>query len=243
MADQIYVAPIAAENDSGVKGIAVLTLSNDSLQVDVAATGLEPGQQHPMHIHGFSDGTPSDPTAASDTDGDGFLETPEGVLAIGPILLPLVQQGGTGTDNSDGGNGGSNNGGTGDNFVVADENGTVRFSETFTNSDAFVAQLLSGSATLEDRAVEIHGLTVDGNAGAGTPGEVDGTAGYKPLLPVGGGVIQPLSEVTLASLIGGNASGTVETGSGDQTGSGVGGDTNATGPTSDASDDFSAGTA
>lgn len=225
MADQIYVAPIAAENDSGVKGIAVFTLSDNALQVAVAAIGLEPGQQHPMHIHGFADGTPSDPTAASDTDGDGFIETPEGVQAIGPILLPLAQQGGTGTDTSGSDGSGSGSGSGGNGSTTADANGTLHFTETFTSSDDFVAQLLNGNASLEGRAVEIHGLTVDGNAGAGTPGEVDGTAGYKPLLPVGGGVIEPLSQVSLADLLGGSSTSSGSTAA------------------HNAADDFAAGTA
>jgi hypothetical protein len=46
-----------------------------------------------------------------------------------------------------------------------------------------------GSGTqLELREVVIHGLTVPA-VGAGTPGEVDGSAGYKVVLPVAGGEI------------------------------------------------------
>ena len=37
------------------------------------------------------------------------------------------------------------------------------------------------------RELVIHGLTVPEGAGAGTPGEVDGTAGYKLVLPVASG--------------------------------------------------------
>ena len=41
----------------------------------------------------------------------------------------------------------------------------------------------------------IHGLTVPSGAGAGTPGEVDGTGGYKATLPVADGFIQAASAV------------------------------------------------
>ena len=42
---------------------------------------------------------------------------------------------------------------------------------------------------LDLREMVIHGLTVDGSAGAGTSGEIDGKAGYKLVLPVASGEI------------------------------------------------------
>ena len=40
---------------------------------------------------------------------------------------------------------------------------------------------------LENRHIVIHGLTVGAGFGTGTDGEVDGTAGYKAVLPVANG--------------------------------------------------------
>jgi PEP-CTERM motif len=42
---------------------------------------------------------------------------------------------------------------------------------------------------LENRHIVLHGLTVGAGIGAGTPGEVDGTVGYKAALPVANGEI------------------------------------------------------
>jgi hypothetical protein len=47
----------------------------------------------------------------------------------------------------------------------------------------------NGGNELQLREIIIHGLTVPA-AGAGTPAEVDGTAGYKTVLPVAGGEIR-----------------------------------------------------
>ena len=46
---------------------------------------------------------------------------------------------------------------------------------------------------LNNRAIVIHGLTVPVGAGAGTPGEVDGTGGYKAMLPVADGLIRAVA--------------------------------------------------
>jgi hypothetical protein len=52
---------------------------------------------HPQHIHGRVDafGNPLPPLSPVDLDGDGFIETPEAVPAIGPPILPLSSPPGT----------------------------------------------------------------------------------------------------------------------------------------------------
>ena len=61
--------------------------------------------------------------------------------------------------------------------IDPNKDGVIEFTKTI---------MLSGSEAalpLVKRHIVIHGMTV-GAVGAGTPGEVDGTAGYKTLLPV-----------------------------------------------------------
>ncbi|HKG50941.1 MAG TPA: hypothetical protein VKB14_10900, partial [Actinomycetales bacterium] len=61
-------------NNSGVLGLARATLDGTTLTLDVAASGLTPGESHPLHIHGFTDGaagTEHPATVADDANTDG----------------------------------------------------------------------------------------------------------------------------------------------------------------------------
>ncbi|OBX18038.1 hypothetical protein A9995_13960 [Erythrobacter sp. QSSC1-22B] len=110
------------------------------------------------------------PTMAQDDDGDGFIELAEGLPTYGPIVVPL-----------------------GD--IDPHNDGVVNYSQTFNlqksstfDEDSNLSELLP----LELREIVIHGMTV-GAIGTGTPGEVDGTAGYKVVLPVACGGIDKTS--------------------------------------------------
>lgn len=180
----MFTSDLKPLNDSGVSGTARLTLDKNELTVRIEARGLEPDRPHPQHIHGLiaPTGHPVQstlPTAANDADGDGFIEVAEGLPAYGPIILPLTSPPG---------------GATAD-FPTA-SGGIVNFEQIYQlpdlgiyADDFSVAELLP----LSWREIVLHGMTVDGTAGAGTPGEVDGTAGYKAALPVAAGLITPVS--------------------------------------------------
>ncbi|MDQ3185151.1 MAG: PEP-CTERM sorting domain-containing protein [Pseudomonadota bacterium] len=181
-------------NNSGVNGLVNMTLDGNILKVNLLATGLEPNQEHVAHIHGRLDANnmPIDstiPTLAQDTDRDGFIELAEGEATYGPILLQLTNPPG----NVDGSHG---NGHTGSGFSTAPL-GQINYSETFDLSQqsnfgtTFTAEEL---LPLQLREIVVHGLTV-GNIGAGTPGEVDGMAGFKTVLPVSAGSIFQVSPI------------------------------------------------
>lgn len=174
-------------NNSGVSGFALLTIDTNAqtLSVNIEATGLEPNQAHMMHIHGLigGDGTSTNPsldsqtpTLADDADGDGFIEVLEGVPQYGDILLPLETQMAPGGVIS-----------YQDVFDLTDDS---LFGSPVTGNDYTAANLMP----LDFREIVIHGLSVDGSAGANTDGEIDGTAGYKGLLPVAAGEIQSVPE-------------------------------------------------
>jgi hypothetical protein len=122
--------------------------------------------------------------ACCDLDQDGFIEMLEAGRAAGPIILPLTSPPGTAPNG----------------FPTA-PNGVINFSEIYDlNNPAIFAGVPPPPAgvsnpnsgllfPLENRVVEIHGLTVPGGVGAGTPNEVDGTPGYKVVLPVASGEI------------------------------------------------------
>jgi len=182
-ADQFYTTTFTTLNASGVTGEAIIGYDVDSGRITVAisASGLEANQVHIQHVHGFPDGTDAQtPTAAFDVDGDGFVELAEGLPSYGEILLNLT------TDHSNG-SGGDNGHSHGDvsGFPTAPD-GTIWFIESYD----LPAGSLTSDPMLGLREIVIHGLSVPEGAGAGTSGEVDGTAGYKLVLPVASGELQ-----------------------------------------------------
>ncbi|HLO76856.1 MAG TPA: hypothetical protein VK196_10430 [Magnetospirillum sp.] len=164
---QVFTASFQAVNGSGVSGSVRVNLNADGLRVQADVSGLEPEQNHPLHVHGLNapGHTPEDslpPTASLDIDHDGFIELQEARQAGGPVLMDL-----------------------GSPAVGAD--GTLHFDQTFSLHDLpglSAGNSLADLLPLDFRSVEIHGLSVPAGAGAGTSGEVDGSGGYKPVLPV-----------------------------------------------------------
>lgn len=183
-AEKFYAVDFTALNGSGVDGQALLTLDEDtnSLTVIISASGLEPGQVHPQHIHGFPSGQDADvPTLAVDADNDGFIELAEGLTTYGPILLALTSPpGGALTD-----------------FPTAPD-GTILFSQTY----QLPAGQLDTDPMLFLREIVLHGMTVPDGVGAGTEGEVDGSNGYLAVLPVAAGEIEEVSAADAFNFLG-----------------------------------------
>jgi hypothetical protein len=159
------------------------------LTVAEHATGLEPNEPHPQHIHGLLGAAAPDTmlaTPADDIDHDGYIELAEGQMSYGPILLSLTSPPG---------------GALGD-FPTA-PNGVINFAQTYDLADSGIfpsGMSASDLFPLTDREIVIHGMTVPPGAGAGTPGEVDGTGGYKAVLPVADGFIRAVPVPEPASL-------------------------------------------
>ena len=180
-AAQDYKVNLRPLNRSGVTGSGSLTLSPDKTQLTVRidATGLEKNQVHVGHIHGLvaSGNQPADssiPSPKQDSDRDKYVELAEGLVTYGPILITLA------TDN--GGN------------LDPDGDGTIHYQQTFNLDDAGIyadtfdkMSVIGSGSSLQLREIIIHGLSVPAVGVA--PGEVDGTAGYKVVLPVAGGEI------------------------------------------------------
>src|SRR4028119_1552091 len=90
-ADRVFFADLNELNNSEAEGGALLLLKGKTLTVITAARGVEAGQTHIQHIHGFEDGRDAKvPTLAQDDDRDGFIELAEGLATYGPALSNLT---------------------------------------------------------------------------------------------------------------------------------------------------------
>lgn len=193
-AEQFYKVDLQALNGSGVTGEVLIAFDEDTgkLTVVVNADGLEPNQVHIQHIHGFADdGNPATPRidakipdAADDADGDGFIELLEGVPDYGPILLNV----GRAEGHADGGDNGHSHDGPMSGFPTSPD-GAIRFVETY---QLPTEQGLARDTDFSLYHFVIHGMSTDASDGAGTGGEVNGTAGYKLVLPVAIGELEEI---------------------------------------------------
>lgn len=146
---KVYTADLSSLNDSGVEGTAELVLMGNELTVTINATGLVPNMLHPQHIHGFMENNRNStcPPASADSNGDGLVDLVEGLPFYGPVLLSLTP------------------------FPLA-EDGTITFVQTY---DVSASEF--SVTPLQNRAIVLHGLYVDGE--------------YVPTLPVACGQISP----------------------------------------------------
>ncbi|MDT0651921.1 hypothetical protein, partial [Autumnicola edwardsiae] len=150
-----YKACLKDLNDSGAVAFSYARLEGNTLYTSVLAYNLESGEQHPQHIHGFTDGTNATcPDMSDDENGNGFIEIAEGLSDYGDVLLPLDEANGD--------------------FPVA-LGGMYFYQRTFTLTDAMVDDL----DPLDQKVVVLHGMDADLD-GAGN----DYTYTYQPSLPV-----------------------------------------------------------
>jgi len=190
-ADAFYQVDFIALNNSAVQGGAFLALDFETNQLTIitGASGVEAGQTHPQHIHGFPPGTPdaNTPTLIQDTDLDGFVELAEGLPAYGPILLNIQSPPGSGLAGFPRPDGNSFA------FVETYDLDDLTFDMSPTDDVAPVPlrQVLTAE-NLTQREIVLHGVSLKAGQGA-NGGEADGTAGYKVVLPIASGEIERLS--------------------------------------------------
>lgn len=202
----VYRVTFQPLNGSGVAGSGTIAVNGNLALVTLTVDGLEPNQPHPILLRGLeftgdnlSSGVPAQ---SNDADEDGFIEDNEGQASYGPVLVPLVAgpEGATATGE----------------FALQR---TIDFGDPATFAEGADRADLG---LLSNRVIIIHGLTVPEGAGGGTPGEVDGSGGFKPLLPVAAGAIDVVlgSETGGSTLSGGDGNDVLFGGTGDDTLSG-----------------------
>ncbi|HEY1113702.1 MAG TPA: hypothetical protein VGE66_09070 [Chitinophagaceae bacterium] len=144
-----YRASLGALNNSVAHGMAHLVLDGNRLTVSLEAMGLEAGKPHPQHIHGFMENNRNSTCPTSALDTNG-----DGLIDLGesvPAYGPVI------LDLAP--------------MPVADAQGKVMYTRTF--------EISKDLLPLQNRAIVLHGLTVNGT--------------YIATLPVACGQVMPVS--------------------------------------------------
>lgn len=101
-----YEGTLSEMNGSGGSGNVTVTVADDGETVGVAlsASGLNLDGPHAMHIHGILEGdeiqASACPTMEADADGDGVIDTAEGIPMYGGIQVSLTTEGDTSPDSA-----------------------------------------------------------------------------------------------------------------------------------------------
>lgn len=172
---KVFMADLNPLNHSGAHGHAVLQKDGRTLDTKINSRGLAPNLPHAQHIHGMAQAISECPTLAADDNGDGLVNTVEGLPSYGPIAVSLTTRGDTSPDSAL----------AVSRFPVANSDGAVNYKRTFGVS-AKVAR------NLGDFAIVQHGVDLNGNGvydfEAG-PSELDPSLPQEATIPANCGVI------------------------------------------------------
>jgi len=92
----VLTANLTELNDSGASGQAFAVVRGETIKtMGVRARGLSPDAPHAQHIHYGDQAMNECPTLDLDSNGDGRLNTVEGVPAYGPVVVSLNTSGDT----------------------------------------------------------------------------------------------------------------------------------------------------
>jgi hypothetical protein len=82
-------------NHSGAEGHTFLHKEGGKLDTKIHSTDMAPNLPHAQHIHGMAQAISECPTLAADDNGDGLVNTAEGLPSYGPIAVSLTTRGDT----------------------------------------------------------------------------------------------------------------------------------------------------
>ena len=89
-------AELTELNNSGASGSATVVVRNQKIrQIDVWAQGLTPDAPHAQHIHYGEQAMNECPSLFQDENGDGRVNTVEGIPSYGPVVVSLNTTGDT----------------------------------------------------------------------------------------------------------------------------------------------------
>ena len=113
-------------NRSGSDGTAILHKEGGKLDTKIHSTGMAPNLPHAQHIHGMAQAISECPTLADDDNGDGLVNTAEGLPSYGPIRVSLTTRGDTSPASAL----------AVDRFPTANPGGFMSYNRTFSVSDS-----------------------------------------------------------------------------------------------------------
>jgi hypothetical protein len=178
-----FVAALAPLNGSGATGTAALDLKGNRLGTYVASEGLAENLPHAQHIHGRAQAESECPTIAADAppngNGDGLVNTAEGLPDYGPILVSLTTEGDTSPAS----------GLAVDRFPVAEADGSLEYSRTFAVKGRV-------GANLDELHIVQHGVDLNNNGvydfEAAGASELDPSLPQEATIPASCGKIEPI---------------------------------------------------
>ena len=135
-------------NGSGSSGSAHVTIDGDEMTVSITGSGFTPNSPHAQHFHGSFDDNKdfTCPTSDADKDGDGQVNTEEGLPHYGDIVISLTTKGDTS----------KKSGLAVDRMPTADGDGNLSYERTI--------ELPAGAGDrLRNLHIVQHGLDVNGN--------------------------------------------------------------------------------
>ena len=174
-----FEADLNPLNGSGAEGHAFLQKDGRQLTTRILTEGMAPKLPHAQHIHGMAQAISECPTLAADDDGDGLVNTAEGLPSYGPIAASLTTRGDTSPDSAL----------AVSRFPVADSAGFLTYQRTF-SVPGEVARNLGKFAIVQ------HGVDLNHNGrydfkSAG-PSELDPSLPQEATIPANCGVIDPI---------------------------------------------------
>lgn len=170
-----------ADGGSDVNGRATLRLTGRTLDINLSATGLTPGEPHAMHIHGDTQaanecpgieadantGDPIDPATFTAGTPDGLISLGEGLPDYGPIDVSLTATGDTSAAS----------GLSLERFLTADDSGRIDYHRS-------VVVPKDVAKNLGNLHIVIHGTDLPGDADASSLSSL-----FEATLPVACGEI------------------------------------------------------
>ncbi len=172
---KVFMADLNPLNHSGAHGQAFLQKDGHKLDTKIFSTGMAPKLPHAQHIHGMAQAISECPTLAADTNGDGLVNTAEGLPFYGPIRVSLTTRGDTSPASAL----------AVKRFPVANSVGFVRYDRTFSVPHKVARNL--GKFAIVQHGVDLnHNGRYDFSAG---PSELDPSLPQEATIPANCGVI------------------------------------------------------
>ncbi len=171
-----FTADLNPLNRSGADGTAYLKKDGTQLTTKIYTEGMAPNLPHAQHIHGMAQAISECPTLRADDNGDGLINTVEGLPSYGPIQVSLTTRGDTSPESAL----------AVDRFPVASSVGFLRYERTFSVPS-------SVARNLGDFAIVQHGVDLNGNGRydfrAAGKSELDPSLPQEATIPANCGVI------------------------------------------------------